>query len=141
MLLHLGFCNEWFESNSKWIQNLLEDGFEKLEKEKEKGNFLLRVAFFRSPARGPPSPLPRPRLRFLGPSSTTASRPIFACAAASRTESLRCWFQPSVTASLSFLLPSVLSNREHAFLSLSDLGESNPHQISLLSLFTDAYGL
>jgi hypothetical protein len=76
------------------FENPLKMGFEKFEKEKEKGNFLLRAHypaaqcsaysgghFFSSPA---------PRLWFLGPSPTTASWPVFARAAVSRTESLTC---------------------------------------------------
>jgi hypothetical protein len=36
MLLHLNFCIEWFESNSKEDSNFFGKCFEKLEKEKEK---------------------------------------------------------------------------------------------------------
>jgi hypothetical protein len=71
------------------FENPLKIGFEKFEKEKKERNFLLRAAFSRSPVLGLP-PRARPAfscacLRFLGQAHATASRPVFARAAASRT--------------------------------------------------------
>jgi hypothetical protein len=45
MLLHLKFCIEWFELNSKWISKSLENGFEKLEKRKRKGYYFPSSVF------------------------------------------------------------------------------------------------
>jgi hypothetical protein len=45
MLLHLKFCVEWFNQIQIGFENLLKNGFEKLEKKKERNFFLLSGRF------------------------------------------------------------------------------------------------
>jgi hypothetical protein len=90
MLLHLKFCVEWFNQIQIGFENLLKNGFEKLEKKKERNFFFFSRAVFLPQPNSPaclsgPLPPPASAPAWAEPKPQPPAQP--ARALASRTQS------------------------------------------------------